>query len=61
LNLLRSLPAPGRRAVVMVTHDAAAAAFGDRVIHLRDGLVEAQQSVARDGSPLRPMPAPVAG
>jgi putative ABC transport system ATP-binding protein len=40
LDLLRSLPAPGRRAVVMVTHDADAAAYGDRVVHIRDGKVE---------------------
>jgi putative ABC transport system ATP-binding protein len=40
LDLLRSLPEPGRRAVVMVTHDAGAAAMGDRTITLRDGRVE---------------------
>jgi putative ABC transport system ATP-binding protein len=41
LALLRSLPEPGRRAVVVVTHDAAAAAYGDRLVHIRDGLIEA--------------------
>lgn len=41
LALLRSLPESGRRTVVMVTHDPAAAAYGDRVIHIRDGLIEA--------------------
>jgi putative ABC transport system ATP-binding protein len=41
LKLLRSLPQAGR-AVVMVTHDAHAAAFGDRIVHIRDGLVEAE-------------------
>jgi putative ABC transport system ATP-binding protein len=40
LALLRSLPESGRRTVVMVTHDPAAAAYGDRVIHIRDGLIE---------------------
>jgi putative ABC transport system ATP-binding protein len=40
LKLLRGLPEPGKRSVVMVTHDASAAAFGERVIHIRDGLVE---------------------
>jgi multiple sugar transport system ATP-binding protein len=40
LSLLRGLPAAGRCSVVMVTHDAEAASFGDRVIHIRDGLVE---------------------
>src|SRR5882672_4408996 len=32
LNLLRSLPEPGKRAVVMVTHDAHAASYGDRIV-----------------------------
>ncbi len=45
LKLLRSLPEPGRRSVVMVTHDAEAAAYGDRIVHLRDGLVESQERV----------------
>jgi putative ABC transport system ATP-binding protein len=40
LALLRSLPESGRRTVVMVTHDPAAAAYGDRVVHIRDGLIE---------------------
>ncbi len=39
LNLLRSLPESGRRSVVMVTHDPQAAAYGDRLVHVRDGLV----------------------
>jgi len=43
LALLRELPADGLRAVVMVTHDARAAAYGDRIIHLRDGLIEAEE------------------
>ncbi len=45
LRLLRSLPARGERAVVMVTHDSQAASFGDRVVHLRDGRVETEQLV----------------
>lgn len=40
LALLRGLPEDGRRAVVMVTHDPAAAAVGDRTVHIRDGRVE---------------------
>lgn len=40
LALLRSLPDGGRRAVVMVTHDAAAAAIGDRLVTIRDGLLD---------------------
>ncbi len=45
LKLLQSLPEPGKRSVVMVTHDAHAATFGDRIVHLRDGLVEAEERV----------------
>jgi putative ABC transport system ATP-binding protein len=45
LKLLRSLPEPGRRSVVMVTHEAHAAAYGDRIIHLRDGKVESEEAV----------------
>jgi putative ABC transport system ATP-binding protein len=41
LDLLRSLPEPGRRSVVMVTHDPQAAALGDRTVTMRDGLLEA--------------------
>jgi putative ABC transport system ATP-binding protein len=40
LGLLRSLPESGRRCVVMVTHDAQAAAYGDRVVKIRDGRIE---------------------
>jgi putative ABC transport system ATP-binding protein len=45
LRLLRSLPEPGRRAVVMVTHDAHAAAYGDRIVHIKDGLVDSEEAV----------------
>ena len=45
LTLLRSLPEVGRRAVVMVTHDARAAAFGDRLLTIRDGLVESEEDL----------------
>jgi len=45
LKLLRSLPEPGKRSVVMVTHDAHAARFGDRIVHIRDGRVESEQWV----------------
>ena len=47
LSLLRKLPAPGKRSVVMVTHDRKAAEYGDRVIHIRDGLV-AREEPLRD-------------
>jgi putative ABC transport system ATP-binding protein len=45
LKLLRSLPEPERRSVVMVTHDAEAANYGDRVVHIRDGLVDGEELV----------------
>jgi putative ABC transport system ATP-binding protein len=43
LNLLRGLPESGRRSVVMVTHDRHAAAYGDRLITIRDGLLAGTQ------------------
>jgi putative ABC transport system ATP-binding protein len=45
LKLLRSLPEAKRRSVVMVTHDAQAAAYGDRIVHLKDGLIDAEEAV----------------
>ncbi len=44
LTLLRGLPEAGKRSVVIVTHDSAAAAYGDRLIHIRDGLAEEEPS-----------------
>jgi len=43
LALLRELPQKDRRAVVMVTHDPQAAAYGDRIVRIRDGLVESER------------------
>jgi putative ABC transport system ATP-binding protein len=43
LALLRSLPDAGLRSVVMVTHDPQAAAHADRVVHIRDGVVQADE------------------
>jgi putative ABC transport system ATP-binding protein len=40
LGLLRGLPEDARRAVVIVTHDQAAAAVGDRLVRIRDGRIE---------------------
>ncbi len=40
LKLLRQLPQKDRRAVVMVTHDAHAAHYGDRIVQIKDGLIE---------------------
>jgi putative ABC transport system ATP-binding protein len=44
LALLRRLPDASRRAVVMVTHDASAAAVADRIIHIRDGLIDTEET-----------------
>src|SRR6516225_8466513 len=44
LAVLRSLPEVGRRSVVMVTHDPQAAGYGDRLITLRDGLIESEET-----------------
>jgi putative ABC transport system ATP-binding protein len=49
LKLLRSLPEQGRRSVVIVTHDPQAAAYGDRLVHIRDGLIAGIDELA-DGS-----------
>jgi putative ABC transport system ATP-binding protein len=45
LRLLRSLPEEGRRSVVMVTHAPEAAAVGDRIVRIADGLIESQERV----------------
>ena len=45
LTLLAGLPEPGRRAVVMVTHDANAAQYGTRIVRIRDGVVESDGPV----------------
>jgi len=45
LTLLRALPEAGRRSVVVVTHDPIAAGYGDRLVHIRDGLVESVQTL----------------
>jgi len=45
LSLLRSLPEPGRRAVVMVTHDLEAGRHADRLIYIRDGLVQSEETL----------------
>lgn len=46
LSLLASLPEPGRRVVVMVTHDPNAAKFGTRIVRIRDGLLESDELVS---------------
>ena len=49
LTLLANLPEPGKRAVVMVTHDPTAASYGTRLVKIRDGLVEADEPIPRRG------------
>ncbi|MFL5245518.1 MAG: ABC transporter ATP-binding protein [Gemmataceae bacterium] len=48
LSLLRGLPEIGKRAVVMVTHDPQAAAYGERTVRIRDGLVESDDLSSRN-------------
>ncbi len=54
LTLLASLPEPGRRAVVMVTHDPHGAQFGTRLVQIRDGLIEADEPIRSDRRFLEP-------
>ncbi len=56
LKLLRSLPEQGKRSVVMITHDPQAAQVGDRVIHLRDGVVEREELFAPRRQHVLPVP-----
>lgn len=58
LKLLREIPANGRRAVVMVTHEAEAACFGDRIIHIRDGRIEAEDAVTERSQHVISVPHP---
>jgi putative ABC transport system ATP-binding protein len=48
LTLLSKLPEPGKRSVVMVTHDPTAAAYGTRIVRIRDGLIESDESIPLD-------------
>ena len=47
LELLSKLPAPNRRAVILVTHDPSAAAYGTRLVKIRDGVIESDEPVRR--------------
>ena len=49
LDLLRSLSVEDGAAVVVVTHDQAAARYGSRELHLVDGRAQAIDSVAPVG------------
>jgi putative ABC transport system ATP-binding protein len=48
LTLLSKLPEPGKRMVIMVTHDPTAAAYGTRLVKIRDGLIESDEPVLRN-------------
>src|SRR4051794_10934721 len=43
LEILRDVPVPGQRSVVMVTHDPQAARLGDRLIRFQDGRVASEE------------------
>ena len=47
LELLSKLPSPNRRAVILVTHDPSAAAYGTRLVKIRDGVIESDEPVRR--------------
>lgn len=47
LSLLRRLPEAGARSVVMVTHDQQVASYADRILHIRDGLVDQEEILRR--------------
>ena len=48
LAVLRSLPEAGKRSLVMVTHDRSAADYGDRVVHIQDGLIALEENLRDD-------------
>jgi len=45
LNLLKGCQEQYKQTIVMVTHDAKAAAYGDRIIRLKDGQIEEEMEV----------------
>jgi putative ABC transport system ATP-binding protein len=47
MGLLRTIVDREQRTLVLVTHDASAAARGDRIVRLRDGRVEAHERQSR--------------
>ena len=57
MDLMTGLARAGARTVVIVTHDARVAAYADRVVMVRDGLVSRTTSRAVGGrSPRRRRP-----
>jgi putative ABC transport system ATP-binding protein len=49
-NLMRRLVDEQSQTIVMVTHDASVASHADRIIHLRDGVIERETCGAESGS-----------
>jgi putative ABC transport system ATP-binding protein len=45
LTLLSELAEPGRRLVVVVTHDPTASKYGTRLVRIRDGLLESDETI----------------
>jgi putative ABC transport system ATP-binding protein len=48
IRLLRQLVEERDHTIVMVTHDAEVASLADRIIHVRDGLIESEELVDAD-------------
>jgi len=53
LSLMRRINRESRVTFLIVTHDLDLAARADRIIHLRDGRLDADHLVERDGAPRR--------
>ena len=51
LNLLKDLNGRFGQTILMITHNAEAAAFGHRILHMTDGRI-AEASGGRAGAPL---------
>ena len=60
LELLRDLARDAGRAIVLVTHDARAVAYADRIVSIEDGrLREGAHDPARSPRSLSPLPRPL--
>jgi macrolide transport system ATP-binding/permease protein len=51
LAMFRQLNAEDGLTIILVTHDPAVAAFADRIIHIRDGLIEEDEADDRPAAP----------
>ncbi|EFO79479.1 ABC transporter related protein [Oscillochloris trichoides DG-6] len=49
MNLLQRLVRDEGLTMLLVTHDMGVASFADRIVHLRDGMIERIEAVGRDG------------